>query len=569
MKSIYDFFTIPFRIVPCNKLSVFLEFLSSFLAGIGLLLVPYFASQIIYYVTNGDSTGAYMSLLFLALTYIGLMIAWWVNYHSYSINDLTLMDGLYERFMNKICSLKDKYSDEITAGKILNMLNSDAVQIPYYIDDIFEIINSLFMTIGLSIILFLIDYRFSLITLGIGVVYIVYVNHYNKKSSIVYEKRKKEEDKFSSQFVEYLTGLRELKTLDMEDSLYNKMDKQKKINQKLNSKYGKYRERFNSTANVWINLGKVLLYVCSIIFMIDNKMDIATMVLVISYYETLVSQMRRFVKGLEDARISQVSIRRIQTILNLPTEDTRKFGLIDNDLIYGNIVFENVYFQYDNHIILNNANMKIKPKTVNCIVGESGCGKSTIMHLLLRLKQINHGNIYIDGKNLEDYSKEILSSSVTAVAQKPFLYHMSIRENFNLIDSDIINQVDACKKVGIHDFIMSLPKGYNTVLRENASNVSGGQRQLLSIARALLTKAEILIFDDITSSLDPIYVKQVANLINELKKEYTILIVTNKEQIINISDQIIVLENGNLHAYQNLENFKSDEIEELKVVSTC
>lgn len=561
MKHLYDFFTMPFRIVPCRKGPVLVEFLSSFFSGIMTLLIPYFGSEIIRYLTLHNATGAYRSLLFLAITYFISMILWWFNYHSYSINDMHLMDGLYERFMNKICDLKDKYSDEITAGKILNMLNSDAVQIPYYIDDIFEIVNTMFMCIFLSVILFLIDYRFSLIAIIIGIFYLLYVNYYNKKANVIYETRKKEEDKFSNLFVGFLNGMSEIRTMDMQDGLYEKVDFEKKKVQKMNLKYGKYRERYRNTSAIWINIGKAILYFGAILFIMDGKLDIATMVLVVSYYETLVSEMSSFVNCLDDARVSQVSIRRIKTILDLPTSDTRRFGHIGNDLLYGNILFDHVSFQYDNHIILNNANMKIIPNTINCIVGESGCGKSSVMQLLLRLKSPDMGTIYLDGNNLEDYSKEILSSSITAVSQKPFLYHMTIRENFSLIDPDITHQIDACKRVGIHDFIMSLPKGYNTLLRENATNVSGGQRQLLSIARVLLTKAEILIFDEITSSLDPTLVGKIAKLGEDLKQDHTIIMITNKEKIMKISDQILLLENGRLHSYQNIEQLHEKEIE--------
>lgn len=560
MKYLYDFFTMPFKIVPCKKGPVLVEFLSSFFGGLVALLIPYFGSEIIHYLTLNNATGAYRSLLFLAISYFISMVLWWCNYHSYSINDMHLTDGLYERFMNKICDLNDKYSDEITAGKILNMLNSDAVQIPYYIDDIFEIINTMFMCIFLSIILFLIDYRFSLIAIIIGIFYLFYVNHYNKKANVIYENRKKEEDRFSNLFMGFLNGMSEIRTMDMHDGLYEKVNIEKKKVQKMNVKYGKYRERYKNTSFIWINIGKAILYFGAILFIMDGKLDIATMVLVVSYYETLVSEMSGFVDSLDDARVSQVSIRRMKTILDLPTTDTRRFGHIDNELVYGNILFDHVSFQYDNHIILNDANIKITPNTINCIVGESGCGKSSVMQLLLRLKSADMGAIYLDGKNLEDYSKEILSSSITAVSQKPFLYHMTIRENFSLIDSDITHQIDVCKRVGIHDFIMSLPKGYNTVLHENAANVSGGQRQLLSIARVLLTKAEILIFDEITSSLDPTLVLKIAKLVEDLKQDHTIIMITNKEEIMKISDQILLLENGRMHSYQNIEQLHKKEI---------
>lgn len=128
----------------------------------------------------------------------------------------------------------------------------------------------------------------------------------------------------------------------------------------------------------------------------------------------------------------------------------------------------------------------------------------------------------------------------------PFIFTMSIRQNLNLIDKNKQHQIEACKRVGIHDFIMSLPKGYNTILSENASNFSGGQRQLLSIARVLLSKAEILIFDEVTSSLDTILVEKMKEIFEDLKQDHTIIIITHKKDVMQIADNIIVLNKGEI-----------------------
>ena len=123
---------------------------------------------------------------------------------------------------------------------------------------------------------------------------------------------------------------------------------------------------------------------------------------------------------------------------------------------------------------------------------------------------------------------------------------MSIRKNLSLIDSNFENQIKACKRVGIHDYIMSLPKGYNTILTENANNFSGGQKQLLAIARTLLSKAEILIFDEVTSSLDTLLVEKIKEIFENLKLDHTIIIVTHKKDVMKIADKIIVLNKGKI-----------------------
>lgn len=121
---------------------------------------------------------------------------------------------------------------------------------------------------------------------------------------------------------------------------------------------------------------------------------------------------------------------------------------------------------------------------------------------------------------------------------------MSIRENLNLVDSNKERQIEACKKVGIHDFIMSLPNGYNTVLKEDANNISGGQKQLISLARTLLSKSEILLFDEVTASLDPNTTRHIIKVLKDLKKDHTVIIITHKPKLMKIADNIIVINRG-------------------------
>ena len=166
--------------------------------------------------------------------------------------------------------------------------------------------------------------------------------------------------------------------------------------------------------------------------------------------------------------------------------------------------------------------------------------------MLLRKYEIDNGEILIDDENIYDYSDYVYSTNVVGVNQSPFLFNMSIRKNLSLIDSNVDNQIAVCKRVGIHDYIMSLPKGYNTVLSENATNFSGGQKQLLAIARTLLSKAEILIFDEVTSSLDPLLVEKIKGIFEDLKLDHTIIIITHKKDVMKNADKIVVLSKGKI-----------------------
>ncbi|MEG2348697.1 MAG: ABC transporter ATP-binding protein, partial [Clostridia bacterium] len=130
--------------------------------------------------------------------------------------------------------------------------------------------------------------------------------------------------------------------------------------------------------------------------------------------------------------------------------------------------------------------------------------------------------------------------------QKPYIFDMSIRENLNLVDTNKNNQIESCKKAGIHDYIMNLKDGYNTKLVSDAENISTGQKQLISLARTLLSKSEVLLFDEVTSSLDLNTSKEIMNILKELKKNHTVLMITHKPELMKLADEIIVIDNGKL-----------------------
>jgi len=150
----------------------------------------------------------------------------------------------------------------------------------------------------------------------------------------------------------------------------------------------------------------------------------------------------------------------------------------------------------------------------------------------------------IDNQDIYDYSTSVFSSNVSGVFQNSFVFQMSIKDNLGLIDPDPINQMEACKRVGIHDYIMKLPQGYNTVIGEDEHNFTAGQKQLLAIARSLLSKAEILLFDEVTSNIDPKSTSDIANVLLDLKSDHTVVMVTHKPEMMEIADRIVLLNNG-------------------------
>ena len=224
-----------------------------------------------------------------------------------------------------------------------------------------------------------------------------------------------------------------------------------------------------------------------------------------------------------------------------------KFGKRHLNHIEGNFEFKNVYFSYDKNIpILKNLSFKIKANETVAFVGKSGGGKSTIFSLIDKMYDIDKGEILIDNINIDELDKDSIRNNISIITQSPYIFNFTIKENLKISKNNATDEeiIEACKVAQLHDFIMSLPKGYDTLVGEGGLTLSGGQRQRLAIARALLKQTEIILFDEATSALDNETQKGIQKAINNMKGTYTILIIAHRLSTVVDADRLIVINDG-------------------------
>jgi len=281
--------------------------------------------------------------------------------------------------------------------------------------------------------------------------------------------------------------------------------------------------------------------------------SIATLVLIIGYYETIVNNFDKIMNNIYEFSRCSVSVERLYNLFNYKTPHMIKFGKNDTDQISGKIEFRNVNFTYNKKSFIKDLSFTLEPNTFTIFVGDSGAGKSTVFRLLLRLYKPSRGKILLDDVNINDYTKEVFASNVSIVNEKPFIFDMTIRENLNLIDDNEEEQIQACKLAGIHNDIMRMPKQYDTVLVGDAINLSAGQKQQLALARMLLSRSEVLLFDEATAVLDDKDTKDVEKIIKKLKTDHTILMTTQNLDLLRLADEIIILDGGKISARGNYQ----------------
>ena len=254
---------------------------------------------------------------------------------------------------------------------------------------------------------------------------------------------------------------------------------------------------------------------------------------------------------------NKISVERIYDLFQYRPKQI-EFGSDRTDDIEGSLEFRHIYTSYGNKEVLYNVSFIVKPRELTAIVGRSGSGKSTILNHILRLYQPTSGMILIDSKDIFSYQEDVYKANVSVVTQKSLLFNMSIHDNLSLVDRNTSHQQEVCQSLGIEEEILALPQGYQTIIEENGANISTRLKQLLSIARCLLTKAEILLFDEITSSLDRETTLQVIKVLKKLSKTHTVILITHKKEVMDQVDHLIVINKGRKVADGTVESLQND-----------
>jgi len=279
-----------------------------------------------------------------------------------------------------------------------------------------------------------------------------------------------------------------------------------------------------------------------------NNLTIDNMVVIYMYQSKLYDLLTAVVNFNEHIKNFTLSSSRIFEIIDGKFKK-EKFGHKHLDKVEGNFEFKNVNFGYsDDRLILKDLSFKVNANETVAFVGKSGGGKTTIFSLIDRLYKVNDGEILIDGINVNELDKDSIRNNISIITQSPYIFNFTIKENLRITKNDATDEeiIEACKIAQLHNYIMSLPDKYDTLIGEGGLTLSGGQRQRLAIARALVQKTEIILFDEATSALDNETQRDIQTAIENMQGEYTILIIAHRLSTVINSDRLIYIEDGKI-----------------------
>ena len=472
--------------------------------------------------------------------------------YLYNYLEIKFSKNVLKDLYHKVIDLPAIAFEEIGVGEFINRMVTDPTRVMELLSKLVRMTCRALVVVIVLIIAFktsiILGVEILVFAIIMGLISAKFFPKIKKTQEVI----KKQTDQYVKSATEDFTGIREIKALGIKNNIEKRMFSNFESLFYENRKIKIYEIiYYNSNSFVYFILQLIILLTGGY-FVYKGQMTLAIFTVIENYIwriDDVVESISDF--GVNYSKVS-VSLRRIDEIVNNRLYQDEKFGDQVLNNAQGIIEFKNVNFRYraDEQDTLKGLSMKLEPNKKIAIIGRSGNGKSTIFNLLLRYFDATSGQITIDGIDIKELTESSLRQNISVIRQNPFLFNLSIFENFKIVKEDVtleeIRQV--CQKAYIDDYIMSLPNQYDTIIGEGGVNLSGGQKQRISIARTLLLNTKIILFDEATSALDNESQEFIKKTIDNLVKDHTIIIVAHRLSTIIDADIIHVIDQGKLNA---------------------
>ena len=403
------------------------------------------------------------------------------------------------------------------------------------------LINSLVMLLFVLVW----DWRLGLLALAGMALYFLLLSAMERKSAVLAPKRQAAEAKMVETVLEQLQGMSIIKSFNLTGKGDQKVRHALEDSRSSNLGIEKLFTPYIMAQEIVLQFSSVLILIATVAFFLNGTISLANALMAVIVAFLIFSQIKSAGSGVSALRLTGSSIDHANQVDEIPEMDEK--GKAQHPKAH-DISFEHVDFSYDRKPILKDVSITIPDKTTTAIVGPSGSGKTTLCNLIARFWDVDGGAVRIGGIDVKDYTLESLMDQVSMVFQKVYLFADTIENNIKFGRPEATHEqvVEAAKKACCHAFIESLPDGYNTVIGEGGATLSGGEKQRISIARAMLKDAPIIIFDEATANVDPENEDKLQKAMEALMKDKTILMIAHRLKTVQKADQILVLDGGHI-----------------------
>lgn len=535
---------------------------------------PALMAKVLDYATSSRLDEALKYLLFVVG--LALVIDFFdkiVFIRNYTKIQESITNNIKKDVISSYFEIDNKELLKTSSGIFLTRITSD----PDNIIDAFDAVRGNFTKILSNIFVFIYIFHINFVlgtitVIGTISVYLVEKSAMDKWNA--YRKRRnKLRDRNTTIINEGLKGTHDIKLLNIVEHFKNKVSGN--LDELCNDTVGsiKVDSGYVFLRTIVVYAFTAVLIVLSIYFVKFDVIKVSSLIAIFMYKDRLFTSILYLAWTERQLKEFALSAERIFEVIDHSKFKLEHYGNKRVNELSSKIEFKNVYFKYEKDSVLKGVSFNIEPKDTVAIVGKSGSGKTTIVNLISKIYEVDKGSILLDGNNINDLDKYSIRNNISVISQKPYLFNMTIKENLLLVSPNASQKQieNVCKICELHDYIMNLPKKYNTLVGEGGVTLSGGECQRVAIARALLMKTNIILFDEATSALDNETQENIQKAINNISSEYTMIIIAHRLSTIKNCNKIIVIDDGKVSGigthnelYKNNEIYKSLYEKELR-----
>ena len=528
-----------------NGVIIFAISLSIFAA-----LRPYLLKQTVDgYIATEDKQGLLLYVILMGIVLLfevfsQFYFVFWANWLGQDI-----VKDIRTKLFQHILSFRMKYFDHVPVGQLVTRSVSDIESIArIFSQGLFMIISDLMKMVVVLAFMFYMNWSLTWIVIVAMPILVFFTRIFQKKMQVAFEEVRTQIANMNSFVQERVTGMKIVQLFNREKIEYEKF---KQINNKHKTAWIKtilYNSIFFPIADIIssLTLGFIVLYGGIKILNGDTFTTFGDLFSYTMFIGMLFNPLRQIADKFNEMQLGMIAANRVFDILD--TEDQiQDTGIIEAPIFKGDIRFEKVRFGYiPDEEVIKGIDLEVNAGQTIAIVGSTGAGKSTIINLLNRFYEINSGSIFIDNQNIENYTLGSLRKQIAVVLQDVFLFADTIFNNITLNNAEISRErvLAAAKKIGVHDFIMSLPDNYDFDVKERGVMLSSGQRQLIAFLRAYVSNPSILILDEATSSIDTYSEELIQRATETITKGRTSIVIAHRLATIVNADKIVVMDKG-------------------------
>ncbi len=530
------------KILNNSKKEVLIEFFVCIILRAILLVIPILYSQTI----NSVSSSLYENAVKILIIYIILIslyklfeyIRQYTFYKVYNklYKDFTTL-GMQYTYKNSIFSLS-----RFTNGSYLNIMNSDIdIICSFFTNGIYRVVQLLeFMFIFYYF--FTINTSLFVITLCSCIIILMFIMIFSERVQKYNKDRKDTFDKKTSTISDIFMGIKEIKGFNIGKSINTKAINDTNRYTNANSKYSTKYNLVNIISVYVFELLRLILLIYGVHQVSSGNMEIGILVIIYSYYQKIIDNSSLVTTLNLEYKNLKMSFSRFYKLFEYAKDNDK--DLIDVIDTKGKIEFNHVLYGYRNDPVLSDFTLIINENSMSAITGKTGSGKTGVVDLLTRMNRQLQGSITIDGIDISTIKDESYYNLISIARKNPFFFNTSIKDNLMILGKTIEEIESVCKSLGLHEKIMSLDKGYDTIISNETKDLSSSDKRLLAIARVLLKDTRIYLFDEIIETLDKSNREIVMKILKEKKKNHTILIISRDTKILKQMDNIILMDSG-------------------------